>query len=178
MSVHNSLFLFVSVLALGACGSADADQSDSPAVAAEETTDDATTAAPAPEAPAVDDSAAGEVAGPEKPAVVVAAIEKAPVAAKAPGPKQAKCKITTGGDVLKGPCMFESDETGSFYVDTDKIPRLNEQVESISVTMIEKGKADVRGLTKDGINSRWGGAHRSATDKACWTGSDFEICAY
>jgi hypothetical protein len=36
----------------------------------------------------------------------------------------------------------------------------------------------VRGLTTDGINSRWGTALRSKADPACWKGSDFEICAY
>jgi hypothetical protein len=91
---------------------------------------------------------------------------------------KAECKITSGREVLRGPCLFESGEDGSFYVLTDDILGLSDQISSISVTIIEKGSAEVRGLTKDGINSRWGPAQRSTTDKACWTGSDFEICAY
>jgi len=47
----------------------------------------------------------------------------------------------------------------------------------ISVTMISPGVAEVRGLTRAGINSRWGEARRSTQDRSCWTGSDFQICA-
>lgn len=35
----------------------------------------------------------------------------------------------------------------------------------------------VRGLTSEGINSRWGEAKRSKKDKSCWIGEDFKICA-
>jgi len=90
----------------------------------------------------------------------------------------AECKITSGGEVLRGPCLFEAGEDGSFYVVTDDIPGLRGEISSISVTILEKGFAEVRGLTRDGINSRWGSAQRSTTDKACWTGADFEVCAY
>jgi hypothetical protein len=173
MSVKNSLCLFVSLLALSACGSADADQSESPAIVTPATGDEAAMVEPSPQATVADDVAAvDEVAPTAKPASTVAAREKAPSG------KKAKCKITTGGEVLKGPCLFESGEDGSFYVETDAIPGLRDQIDSISVTIIEKGTAEVRGLTKDGINSRWGAAQRSTTDKACWTGSDFEVCAY
>ena len=51
-------------------------------------------------------------------------------------------------------------------------------ITDISVTIVATGVAEVRGLTTDGINSRWGSAVRSKVDSACWTGSDFEICAY
>ena len=91
---------------------------------------------------------------------------------------KAECKITSGGEVLRGPCLFEAGEDGSFYVETDDIPGLRGEISSISVTILEKGFAEVRGLTRDGINSRWGSAKRSTTDKACWTGADFEVCAY
>jgi hypothetical protein len=91
---------------------------------------------------------------------------------------RAECKITSGGEVLMGPCLFESGEDGSFYVVTDEILGLSDVISSISVTIIEQGFAEVRGLTTDGINSRWGPAQRSTTDSACWTGADFEVCAY
>ena len=48
----------------------------------------------------------------------------------------------------------------------------------VSVDIIEKGVAEVRGLTKDGINSRWGSAKRDLKDKACWKGDDFKVCAW
>ncbi|MEH6826685.1 hypothetical protein [Parasphingorhabdus sp.] len=175
MSVKNSLCLVVSLLALSACGSADADQSESPAIVTPATGDEAAAVEASPQSTVADDVAAvavDEVAPTAKPAPIVAAKEKAPSG------KKAKCKITSGGEVLKGPCLFESGEGGSFYVETDAIPGLRDQIDSISVTIIEKGAAEVRGLTKDGINSRWGAAQRSTTDKACWTGSDFEVCAY
>ena len=91
---------------------------------------------------------------------------------------RAECKITEGREVLRGPCLFESFEDGSFYVVTDEILGLSDVISSISVTVMEQGFAEVRGLTKDGINSRWGPAQRSTTDTACWTGADFEVCAY
>ncbi|WP_417614009.1 hypothetical protein [Parasphingorhabdus sp.] len=179
MPIKNSLFLFVSVLALGACGSADADQSESSveqaqATSADTAVEDSSAPAATVDEPAADDGPAqadnGETAAP--------ATDKPAVAAKRPDAKSAKCKITTGGEVLKGPCLFEAGPKGSFSVETDKIPGLKNRVSSISVWMIDKGTAEVRGLTKDGINSRWGQAQRSETDKACWTGSDFEVCAY
>ncbi|MFM7652762.1 MAG: hypothetical protein ACKO5M_07590, partial [Vulcanococcus sp.] len=51
-------------------------------------------------------------------------------------------------------------------------------ITNISVSIVSPGVAEVRGLTTDGINSRWGSAVRNKKDSACWTGSDFEICAY
>ncbi|PHR18379.1 MAG: hypothetical protein COA41_09870 [Sphingopyxis sp.] len=179
MPIKNSLFLFASVLALGACGSADADQSESSAEQAEATSADAVTEDSSAPAATVDEPVAdAEPVQVDNGETAVAATEKPAVAAKRPGTKSAKCMITTGGEVLKGPCLFESGPNGSFSVETDAIPGLKNQISSISVWMIEKGTAEVRGLTKDGINSRWGEAQRSETDKACWTGSDFEVCAY
>ncbi|WP_017295364.1 hypothetical protein [Geminocystis herdmanii] len=46
------------------------------------------------------------------------------------------------------------------------------------MAIIKSGVAEVRGLTTAGINSRWGEARRSKSDKACWVGDDFTICAY
>jgi hypothetical protein len=46
------------------------------------------------------------------------------------------------------------------------------------VQIVQPGVAEVRGLTRAGINSRWGSAQRSKRDRACWRGSDFWVCAY
>jgi hypothetical protein len=51
-------------------------------------------------------------------------------------------------------------------------------INPVSVAIDTPGVAEVRGLTRDGINSRWGEARRSKKDPACWEGSDFRICAY
>jgi len=51
----------------------------------------------------------------------------------------------------------------------------------IGVGMVDldgSGSAEVRGLTADGVSSRWGAATRSPADKASWNGQDFEICAW
>ena len=179
MPIKNPLFLFASVLALGACGSADADQPESSAEQVEATSADAVVDDSSTPAATVDEPTAdNEPVQADNGQTSVAATDKPAVAAKRPGAKSAKCKITTGGEVLKGPCLFEAGPKGSFSVETDKIPGLKNRISSISVWMIDKGTAEVRGLTKDGINSRWGQAQRSETDKACWTGSDFEVCAY
>jgi hypothetical protein len=49
---------------------------------------------------------------------------------------------------------------------------------NIAVWILSPGKAEVRGLTKNGVSSRWGSAERSTKDKACWIGEDFQICVY
>jgi hypothetical protein len=46
----------------------------------------------------------------------------------------------------------------------------------VSVALL-RGMAEVRGLTVDGINSRWGSARRNVNNPACWDGADFQICA-
>jgi hypothetical protein len=51
-------------------------------------------------------------------------------------------------------------------------------VGAISLTVVSPGIGDVRGLTRDGVNSRWGEARRSRGDRACWVGSDFSVCVY
>lgn len=183
MSVKISLCLFASVLALSACGSVGENQSKNSTIVVPEASVEAATSAASLEAVALEDTATDAIAVNEvSPTTKLVSAdevkEDAPVAAKVPSGKKAKCKITSGGEVLKGPCLFESGQDGSFYVQTDAIPGLRDQIDSISVTIIEKDAAEVRGLTKDGINSRWGAAQRSTTDKACWTGTDFEICAY
>ena len=93
----------------------------------------------------------------------------------------AQCVIKGGSDLsvqqYSGTCLFSQGEKGSFMIrksDSEIIP----SIMNISVYVLSPGVAEVRGLTKHGINSRWGPAKRSQEDPACWTGADFEICAY
>ena len=92
--------------------------------------------------------------------------------------KLAYCRIESGGSrAFNGKCLFDGSPDRSFHlgnVDPDK-PLFGE-IELVNVVIISPGFAQVRGLTKGGINSMWGEAHRSASDRACWEGSDFRIC--
>lgn len=86
------------------------------------------------------------------------------------------CEVTSGGDTYAGPCQFMSEAGGSFAIQrAGNVPIFG--ATSISVSIISPGEAEVRGLTAQGINSRWGAATRSSTDRACWDGVDFQICA-
>lgn len=95
--------------------------------------------------------------------------------------RDAGCLIEqTGRVVLDRTCDFAPDgRDGSFTLS----PRGGGQgalfgsILMVSVSVIEPGLAEVRGLTRDGINSRWGTARRSPRDGACWQGSDFRVCA-
>ncbi len=95
--------------------------------------------------------------------------------------KRAKC-IIRGADGLSTPqysgsCLFDQGEKGSFTIrksDGEILPSITD----VSVYVLSPGVAEVRGLTIDGVNSRWGPAKRSQQDPACWVGSDFEVCAY
>ncbi|MDP3545113.1 MAG: hypothetical protein Q8S29_02925 [Phreatobacter sp.] len=101
-----------------------------------------------------------------------------PAAAEA---RDAGCRIEQAGRVvLDRTCDFAPDgRDGSFTLS----PRGGAQgalfgnMSMVSVSVIEPGLAEVRGLTRDGINSRWGTARRSQRDGACWQGDDFRICA-
>jgi hypothetical protein len=81
--------------------------------------------------------------------------------------------------VFDGPCSFRAeDRDGSFNLAAlDGKSPLYPGILVVSVAVVAPGEADVRGLTAEGINTRWGDARRSKTDPACWTGSDFEVCA-
>ncbi|MDP2800898.1 MAG: hypothetical protein Q8O26_03360 [Phreatobacter sp.] len=102
----------------------------------------------------------------------------------APGAAAARdvgCRIEqTGRVVLDRTCDFAPNgRDGSFTLS----PRGGGQgalfgsILMVSISVIEPGLAEVRGLTRDGINSRWGAARRSVRDGACWEGSDFRVCA-
>ncbi len=104
------------------------------------------------------------------------------VLAQAQTPIQASeafCVIEGAYDEIQfqGNCIFKQyGGNGSFSLESSD--GLIAGRSSISVSIIEPGIAEVRGLTTDGINSRWGTAKRSKSDLACWVGSDFSICAY
>ena len=95
--------------------------------------------------------------------------------------KNTECIIRGGPDLsivkYSGTCLFSKDKKGSFRIrksEGEIIPSITQ----VSVYVLSPGVAEVRGLTSHGNNSRWGPAKRSQQDPACWTGSDFEVCAY
>ena len=90
-----------------------------------------------------------------------------------------KCLIETPDEVFQGPCDFSSGQKGSFSLSAAAgSGRFLSTASVVSVGLYAPGQADVRGLTRDGINSRWGDARRSSQDRACWRGADFLICAW
>jgi hypothetical protein len=99
-------------------------------------------------------------------------------AASAAEARPARCVIASNGSpVWRGPCDFIPDRGGSFGVRPYR-GSFGDGIGIISVSIISPGVAEVRGLTRDGINSRWGEARRSRRDRACWVGEDFSVCVY
>lgn len=98
-----------------------------------------------------------------------------PLAAQA---KPAICTVKQNGAIqFSGPCQFQQfGGDGSFSIVNARGGVIVARVTQISV-YIMRGMAEVRGLTVDGIHSRWGSARRNVNDPACWDGSDFQICA-
>ncbi|TLG74038.1 hypothetical protein [Methylocystis sp. B8] len=92
--------------------------------------------------------------------------------------KTAKCVVIGNGMTpYNGTCKFTPDNGGSFAIEPSGKSGFD-GVTLISVAIVSPGVAEVRGLTRDGVNSRWGEAKRSKADPACWVGSDFKICVY
>lgn len=100
----------------------------------------------------------------------------APATAKLAGARTARCKIISADGRYAGPCAFTPTGKGSFSVTAPGRRRLVEGTKMISVELVGPAQAEVYGLTADGINSRWGAATRSKTDRACWVSQDFSIC--
>ena len=93
--------------------------------------------------------------------------------------KVARCEVNdSSGNSYVGPCEFSAFEKGSFSIDPLIKGKKILGATSVSVWIVEPGVAEVRGLTPHGVNSRWGEARRSTSNKACWLGSDFKICVY
>jgi hypothetical protein len=91
--------------------------------------------------------------------------------------RPARCEVWSGDSATwRGACLFYPEGGGSFSIAALK-GRFPNGASTISVTVLRGGAAEVRGLTRDGINSRWGGASRSRKDPACWEGNDFQVCA-
>jgi hypothetical protein len=94
-------------------------------------------------------------------------------------PREAQCLVkAAGARDYRGPCRFSPEKRGSFTIEPVGRRAFGNGVTSISASMVSPGVAEVRGLTGEGINSRWGEARRSKRDRACWLGSDFSICVY
>jgi hypothetical protein len=89
------------------------------------------------------------------------------------------CRVESEGKVVvNGKCRFTPEPSGSFTLESASANRpLFGSILQVSVALISPGTAEVRGLTRQGINSRWGEAQRSNDDRSCWVGSDFKICA-
>ena len=107
----------------------------------------------------------------------IAGVATSPAQAQAPD-RGARCVISTEGYLTyRGPCRFYPEGAGSFTV-TPMRGTFPGEVTGISVSISERGVAEVYGLTPAGAASRWGTAVRSRRDRACWNGPDFSVCAY
>ncbi|MBN2798825.1 MAG: hypothetical protein JXX28_06715 [Deltaproteobacteria bacterium] len=91
-----------------------------------------------------------------------------------------ECRVHPAGlGVWQGPCSFRLDGGhGSFVIAPLGSADFGGGIGVVMVGLDGSGSADVRGLTADGLSSRWGAARRSRADKGCWSGADFEICAW
>lgn len=102
--------------------------------------------------------------------------------------KLARCAISHGGyddkgnptkgQSYEGPCLFKSEKGGSFTVSRAGDAPFwtgDDEVTTISVG-VEGDDAQVTGISKRGI-SRWGYGKRLASDRACWSGDEFTVCA-
>jgi hypothetical protein len=96
------------------------------------------------------------------------------------GERAVECRIEQAGKmVLSGRCRFMAERGGSFALESmSRSAPLFGDIVLVSVAIVSPGVAEVRGLTRAGINSRWGEAHRSQNDPACWEGPDFRVCAH
>lgn len=95
--------------------------------------------------------------------------------------RDARCRIFHQGSLaLDRICDFQPDGRNGSFILSGRGGRgsLLPGISTVSVSVFEPVQAEVRGLTRDGINSRWGEARRSGNDRACWRGSDFSICVY
>ncbi|MFY8149749.1 MAG: hypothetical protein ACOVNL_11130 [Prochlorococcaceae cyanobacterium] len=91
--------------------------------------------------------------------------------------RPARCRvIQSGRSLYAGPCDFQQfGGNGSFSV-TPIGARSISGANPVTLTILAPGEGEVRGLTADGINSRWGAVRRSRSEPACWEGTDFRLC--
>ena len=95
------------------------------------------------------------------------------------GSRIVQCRVESEGKMqVNGPCRFTPEQGGSFTLESADASRpLFGTILLVTVSLVSPGTAEVRGLTRQGVNSRWGEAQRSNDDRSCWVGSDFKICA-
>lgn len=96
------------------------------------------------------------------------------------GERIVNCRVESNGTpAVRGKCRFVAGGGGSFVLESvDTRRSLTGPIQHVSVQVVSTDVAEVRGLTKDGINSRWGQARRARDDRSCWVGSDFRVCAW
>jgi len=95
-----------------------------------------------------------------------------------PKSRSAQCEVrSAGAPPWRGRCLFVTSGGASFSISPAGRAGFPGGVSLIDVAVTGRGVAQVSGLTRAGIHSRWGEARRSARDAACWDGSDFRICA-
>jgi len=112
-----------------------------------------------------------------KPILATAAFVALTLAAPAHA-KTARCVIESEGSNYAGPCQYTVAKGGTFTVTAPHGRGFGGGTLSITVYVTAPGVTEVRGLTEEGINSRWGIARRSRGDSACWKGEDFSVCVY
>ena len=115
---------------------------------------------------------------PMKHALTAAALAAGLTLAAPASAKTARCVIHSEGGSYRGPCSYSVQRGGTFTVKPIGRRFILPGVMMITVFVDRDGSAQVSGLTGAGINSRWGEATRSNRDSACWTGSDFSVCAH
>lgn len=92
--------------------------------------------------------------------------------------RPARC-VLTGSVAYRGKCDFTPEPgNGGFALSPISPKSFPAGIDPIHVYKLDKETAEVRGLTRLGISSRWGEARRSKKDPACWEGADFRICVY
>ena len=95
------------------------------------------------------------------------------------GERVVRCAVLGAGvAAYRGSCRFRAETGGSFSLRPARAAAFPGGITDVSVYITAPGEAEVRGLTRGGINSRWGEAKRSGRDRACWAGSDFQVCAW
>ncbi|MEB3263413.1 MAG: hypothetical protein VKJ66_03470 [Synechococcus sp.] len=103
---------------------------------------------------------------------IAAALPPSPAAAR-----PARCRVIQEGvSLYSGPCDFQQfGGNGSFSITPVGKPSIS-GANPVTLTVEAPGQGEVRGLTADGINSRWGAVRRSRSEPACWEGTDFRLC--
>jgi hypothetical protein len=108
----------------------------------------------------------------------LAALASTGAVAAEPG-RAALCILEQNGvTVFAGRCRLQSSSEGGFTVTAVRAQPLLPGITAVSVSPLRPALAEVRGLTLQGVNSRWGRAVRSSEDPACWVGVDFAVCMY